>query len=87
VLEIIYKVNKVIVNPLIVMLIAVAVVIFFWGVFEFVAGAGNEEKRDKGKRNMIWGLIGLFVMVGVFGIIQIILGTFDIPPPQGNIFP
>lgn len=84
-IELIYKINDAIVNPLIVLLLAIATVVFFWGVFQFVLGAGSEEARATGKRNMIWGLIGLFIMVGVFGIIQIILGTFGVAPPEGII--
>jgi hypothetical protein len=87
VIELIYKINEHIVNPLIIMLIAVATAVFFWGIFEFVAGAGNEEARDKGKRHIVWGLIGLFILIGVFGIIKIILGTFGIEPPPGEIIP
>jgi hypothetical protein len=60
---------------------AVAMAVFFWGVFEFVSKSGSDEARDKGKRNMLWGIIGLFIMIGVFGIVQIILGTFGIEPP------
>jgi hypothetical protein len=43
-----------------------------------VAHSDNEEARDTGRRHIISGLIGLFIMFSVFGIIRIILGTFGI---------
>lgn len=79
--ELIYKVNDVIVNPLIILLIGVALVVFFWGIFQFVANSSSDEAREKGKKNMLWGIIGMFIMVSVFGIINIILGTFGIESP------
>lgn len=72
------KFNQAIVNPLIVLLIAVAVVYFLWGLLQFVAAAEDGAKRAEGKKKIIWGLVGLFVMVSVFGILKIVLGTFDV---------
>ncbi len=61
-----------IVNPIVKVMITVALVIFLWGVVEFIMGADNEEKRDAGKKHIIWGVIGLFIMVAVFGIMNLL---------------
>ncbi len=61
-----------IVNPVIGLLFAVAIAFFIWGIIEFIANADNETKRAQGKRNIIWGLVGLFIMTTVMGIIQLI---------------
>jgi len=76
--ELLLSINEKILNPFIGILIGVATVIFLYGVIEFIAGAGNEEKRTKGKQHIVWGIIGLFIMVGVFGIINLILRTLDL---------
>ena len=73
------KVAQVILNPLIVLGFAIALLYFFYGVFTFVPNAGNEKGRELGKRSIVWGLIGMFIMVSVFGIIRVILNTFSIP--------
>ena len=65
----------------------IALVVFLWGIIEFLAKSSSEEARERGKKNMVWGLIGFFIMIGVFGIINIILGTFGIPPPEGGFIP
>jgi uncharacterized membrane protein YidH (DUF202 family) len=70
--EIINKTTQEIINPFIVFLAVLATVIFLWGIVEFVAGADNEEKRNLGKKHIIWGILGLAIMLGVFGIMQIL---------------
>ncbi|HDO23843.1 MAG TPA: hypothetical protein ENG99_01350 [bacterium] len=59
-------------NPLIGLVIALGLAVFIYGVVEFIAGADNQEKRDKGKQHIVWGIVGLLIMVAVAGIIQII---------------
>jgi uncharacterized membrane protein len=58
--------------PFVVFLSALAVLVFIWGVIEFMANADNQEKRTIGKRHLVWGIIGMFIMASVYGIIQII---------------
>jgi hypothetical protein len=52
------NVNRLILNPLITLLFALAFVYFFYGVFEFISNQNNEEKKTAGKQHMIWGVIG-----------------------------
>ena len=68
-----------IINPIILLLAAAAFVLFIWGVFEFVAHAGDETKRTEGKKAIMWGLIGLVIIFGAYGIINLALGTFSLP--------
>lgn len=66
------KIASSIFNPLITLMIAVAVVFFIYGVVEFIGAANNEEARTKGKQHMVWGIIGLFIMVSVWGIMNVL---------------
>ena len=59
------------------LIISLAVVWFIWNVFQF-AVAGNEEDKAKAKTQMIWGLVGIFVMVSVWGLIGILSSTFNL---------
>ncbi len=60
---------------------AFAFIIFIWGIFQyFIRGGHDEEKRESGKQLMLWGLIGFFVMVSVWGLIHILIGTFNLNP-------
>jgi hypothetical protein len=52
--------------------VAIALLGFFWGLAKFILNANDEEKRKEGKSLMIWGIVGLFVMVSVWGLVQFI---------------
>ena len=78
---IIRKIDKFILNPIIIFLFAIALLVFIWGIFEFLSNADNETARTKGKRAILYGVIGMVIMVGVFGIINIIIGTFGLDTP------
>jgi hypothetical protein len=68
-----------IINPIILLLSAVAFVVFLWGVFEFVLHAGDATKRKEGREAILWGIVGLAVIFGAYGIINIALGIFSLP--------
>lgn len=75
------KINQHILNPLIALVFAIALVVFFWGIVEFIMNPNDNRAKEQGKQNILWGLVGMFIMVGVYGIIRLILNTFGIPNP------
>jgi hypothetical protein len=60
------------------LLFAVALVIFIYGVVQYVINADNSEKRKEGSQYMIWGIIGLFVMISVWGLVGVLSNTFTL---------
>ena len=59
-------------------LFAVAFIVFLWGAFQtFILGANSEDVKERGKNHMLWGLIGFFVMVSVWGLVNILTGTIN----------
>lgn len=66
--------TNVIINPLILLLFSAGLLVFFWGVIEFLfaLNAGAEGSKEDGKKHMLWGLIGMFVMVSSYAIINFI---------------
>ena len=82
------KIESMIINPLIGFLFALAILFFLYGVLEFMLNRDNEEKRVEGKSHMIWGIIGITIMIGVFTIMNLILNTIGvnyIKPETGNV--
>ncbi len=82
------KINELIINPLIIFLFALAVVYFLYGVFEFISKGENEEAKTKGKSHIIWGIVGIVIMMGVFTILNMIMNTFNIEnidPKEGTV--
>ncbi len=59
-------------------LFGIALIIFIWGVIQFIANAENEEARKKGRDFIIWGIIGLFVMVAIWGLVKLLTTTTGI---------
>ena len=77
-----------VINPLITFLFALAVVYFLYGLIEFIANQENEEKKTTGKQHMIWGVIGITIMMGVWFLLGAIIDTFGIQginPKEGTV--
>lgn len=72
--KLIFNIKEYILNPIIGFMFAVAVVMFIYGIVEYIWSADNEEKVEVGKKHMIWGIIGIFVMIGVYGILNVLSG-------------
>jgi len=72
------SINRVIINPLIVFLFALAVVYFVYGLTRYLLSPDNEEVRKSSKTSMLWGIIGMFIMVSVFGIMNLIMNTIGV---------
>lgn len=71
-------------NVLVPVLFAVAFIVFLWGAFQaFILGANNDEAKGKGKNLMLYGLIGFFVMVSVWGLVNILTGTVSFGSSSG----
>lgn len=64
------------VNVVIPILVGLALLIFFWGVAKLVLYADNEQKRREGINTIIWGLVALFVIISVWGIVFLFTQTF-----------
>lgn len=67
------------------LLISIAVVYFVWNVFQFAVMATDEDSKKTAKTQMIWGIIGIFVMVSVWGLVGILQSTFGTSGAGANI--
>ncbi len=70
-------ITNIINDAVIPLIFAVAVVMFIWGVLQYVI-QDSEEAKTKGKDFMIWGIIGLTVMVSIWGLVSILATTFGV---------
>ncbi len=63
-------------NVLVPVLFAIAFIVFLWGAFNvFILGSQSEETKEKGKNLMLYGLIGFFVMVSIWGLVNILTSS------------
>lgn len=71
-MTIIQKVSDAILTPVVYLLFAVATVYFLFGLMKFVLNQDNEEVQSEGKQHMVWGVVGIAIMVSVWGILNLI---------------
>ncbi|MEK7628264.1 MAG: hypothetical protein AAB421_02505 [Patescibacteria group bacterium] len=80
------RIVQFVINPTILLIFSFGFLLFIYGMVEFLAKpeAGLSDK-SKGKQHMIWGIVGMFVMIAAGGFIDIIIGTFGLEiPAQGS---
>ncbi|MEK7585029.1 MAG: pilin [Patescibacteria group bacterium] len=57
-------------------IMTLALIYFFWGLANYILSAGDEEKKSEGRNQMIYGVIALFVMAAVWGLVGVLDQTF-----------
>lgn len=67
------NITREIINPIIVLLFAVALLVFVWGIVEYIvkSSKGGDDLKDA-KRHLIWGVFGMFIMVAVKGLVELL---------------
>jgi uncharacterized membrane protein YidH (DUF202 family) len=76
------NITNLIIQPLVVLLLTAGVAYFIWGVAMYIWNSDNAEERKKGTQHIIWSLLGIVIMVGVIGILQIVTSTFGVNLPN-----
>lgn len=73
-----------ILDIVVVLIVALAVVYFLIGILKYITSGGDEDKRKEAGKMMTFGVIGLFVMISFWGIVNILVNTFDLDdsPPD-----
>jgi ribose/xylose/arabinose/galactoside ABC-type transport system permease subunit len=72
-------------------IVALTVLVFLWGIFKYVLAGGDPDKRSEAKGYIIWGIIGLAVMISVSGLVNFLSRTFGLdnsplqPPNVSNL--
>ena len=73
--KLVNNISDFILKPLIFLMFAIATFVFIWGAKDFVGAADNAEARAKGAQQMIWGIIGMVIMVSAIAIKTIVENT------------
>ena len=62
-------------NRAISLLFVIATLVFLWGIIRYVIAGEDEEKLKEGRQYIIYGLVGLAVMLAVWGIVGAVVTT------------
>ncbi len=71
--------NNAVLFPLITLLMAMAFLVFLYGCFEYVRNAASDQGREQGRRHILYGVIGMLVMLSAYSILQLAASTFSLP--------
>ncbi|HEY4480390.1 MAG TPA: hypothetical protein VJB58_02895 [Candidatus Paceibacterota bacterium] len=55
---------------------AIAFLMFIWGVARFIRAAGNEKELKDSKNLLVWGVVGMFVLITIWGIVSFLRSEF-----------
>jgi K+-transporting ATPase A subunit len=67
-----------IVNMLIPLAVACALLFFIWGLVVYIVRSGDIKSKEEGRTRMIWGVIALFIIVSIWGIVGFLGGLLGI---------
>ena len=63
------------IKPLTVLIMALSMLVFLWGVVRFIFASDDPKKITEGRTAMMWGIVGLFVMVSLWGLVAFVKNT------------
>ena len=66
-----------IINPAILIIFAAGFFLFVWGLVQFLWNL-DEGAQSDGKQHMLWGIVGMLIMISVYGIIGLIDNSFGL---------
>lgn len=59
-------------------IVGLAIFVILWGIFNYIAHSAEEEKRAEARQFVLWGIIGVFFMLSIWGFVNILLNSFNL---------
>lgn len=88
ILDLMDSAYSIVYSLLIPMAFSLCLLYFFWGMVKYIKdGASSDKAAEEGKRIMLWGIVGLFVAVSVWGIVSLIKNELGIPDIENVVRP
>lgn len=79
-LIVLQRFKDVILDPTIYLILTAGFLVFVWGLVQFIWKMREGSDYKEGVQHMLWGIIGMFIMVSVYGIIALIENTIGADP-------
>ena len=80
--SIVSRIEDAILFPLMTLMMAVALLYFLWGLFQYVVNAGEGGAHEAARKHILGGVIGFVIMVSAYAILKIAASTFGIDVPE-----
>ncbi len=72
------RIQTYVVDPIIAVIFTLGLLLFFVGIVEYLWEIKDGKTDGDGRQHLIYGLVGMLVMVSVYGIINMIINTFQL---------
>jgi len=73
-------------NTVIYLLVALAVIYIIWNTVQyFIKGSDEEGARKKTGMQILWGIVGLAIILSIWGLVGILTNTFRTTPASQPI--
>lgn len=76
--NIMQRIVDMIINPILLGLMAFAFLVFVYGLVQFMWNLNEGGDNKEGKSHMLWGIVGMLIMISVYGIIAMIDNTLGL---------
>lgn len=67
-----------IIDPAILVIFTLGFFLFVWGLVQFLWNLNEGGDNKEGKRHMVYGVVGMLIMISVYGILDLIDNTFGL---------
>lgn len=67
-----------ILNKLVIVIIGLGTVYFLWGVAKYILHSDDAKSREEGRGMMVYGVIAIFVMISIWGFVNLLDNTFNL---------
>jgi len=61
-------------------LVALAVIFIVWNVVMYVIKPPSSDDKKKAGGNILWGILGLFIIVSIWGLVNILTNSLSTTP-------
>ena len=82
--DILGRIASEILQPAAEVIFAAGFLLFLWGLVVFLWNVEEGGNNSEGKEHMIWGIVGMFIMVSIWSIIALLDNTFGLGALRGN---
>jgi len=70
-----------VIEPALLFIFGAAFIYFIWGVYKLIRDADSPEGRELGWKHILYSAIGMFIMLGAYGIIRLIASSVNVQSP------
>ncbi len=83
--KVLQELNDLVIYPMILVIFACGFFLFVWGLVQFLWNLNEGGDNKEGKQHMLWGIVGMLIMISVNGILGLLVNTFNLAPANTDV--